>query len=490
MRRSVAWLGRLVLAALVTVGCHPAAPPPPVASKMTQPPAPPPSAARRFDYPESPRGNVVDVLHGVTVPDPYRWLEDSSSPQTQSLIAAQNRLTRGFLDGLPRRDQLRARLRELWDFERYELPFERAGRYFYYHNTGLQNQAVLFWLTSLGAEPKLLLDPNALSTDGTVALAHVEASDDGKLIAYALARGGSDWNEWRVRRVDDGQDLPDVLLWSKFSSVAWLKDNSGFYYSAYDAPAPGAVLSQTNYFNKLYFHRLGQPQSQDALVYQRQDKSKWSFNATATRDGRYLVITASEGTDHKNAVLYLDLSRPKPTPIELVPNIEAAYDLIGNRGSTFWFQTDLHAPRGRIVSVDVAKAKPQLVEVVPEQAETLRQVERVGGKFFANYLKDAHSELRVFDDHGALDHIVPLPGLGTVWLAEGNEGRSQTFFSYESFHDPRRSLRYDVATKQSHVFRAPALKFDADAYETRQVFFPSKDGTRISMFITHKKGLV
>ncbi|HYP90347.1 MAG TPA: hypothetical protein VEQ59_19380, partial [Polyangiaceae bacterium] len=439
MRRSVAWLGRLVLAALVTVGCHPAAPPPPVASKMTQPPAPPPSAARRFDYPESPRGNVVDVLHGVTVPDPYRWLEDSSSPQTQSWIAAQNRLTRGFLDGLPRRDQLRARLRELWDYERYELPFERGGRYFYYHNRGLQNQAVLFWLTSLGAEPKLLLDPNALSTDGTVALAHVEASDDGKLIAYALARGGSDWNEWRVRRVDDGQDLPDVLLWSKFSSVAWRKDNSGFYYSAYDAPAPGVALSQVNLFNKLYFHRLGQPQSQDTLVYQRPDKSKWSFNASATRDGRYVIITASEGTDRKNAVLYLDLSRPQPAPVELVPNIEADYSLIGSRGSTFWFQTDLHAPRGRIISVDVAKPEPQFVDLVPEQAETLRQVERVGGKFFANYLKDAHSELRVFDDHGALDHIVPLPGLGTVWLAEGNEGRSQTFFSYESFHDPRRS---------------------------------------------------
>jgi prolyl oligopeptidase len=442
-----------------------------------------------LEYPDSLAGDVVDVLHGVTVHDPYRWLEDSSSPQTQAWIAAQNALTRRYLDRLPGRAALRERLRELWDFERYELPFERGGRYFYYHNSGLQNQPVLYWLKSLDAEPQALLDPNALSADGTVALSRVEPSDDGKLIAYGLARGGSDWNEWRVRRVDDGEDLPDLVSWSKFSSVAWRKDNSGFYYSAYDPPAEGAALSQTNYFNKLYFHRLGQPQAQDTLVYERRDHRKWSFSPTVTRDGRYLLITASEGTDPKNAVLFLDLSSHEPTLHELVPELEAGYDFIGSRGSTLWFKTDLHAPRGRIVSVDVAKPKPAFVEVVPQQPDTLRQVERVGGKFFANYLKDARSELRVFTDRGALDHVVPLPGLGTVHLAEGNDARSETFYSYESFHDPRRLLRYDVATRRREVFRAPRLKFDADAYETRQVFFPSKDGTRIPMFITHKKGL-
>lgn len=431
----------------------------------------------------------MDVLHGVAVPDPYRWLEDASSPETQAWIAAQNRLTRGYLDGLPQRSRIRARLRDLWDYERFELPFSRGGRYFYYYNSGLQNQPVLYWLSALDATPQLLLDPNQSSADGTVALTHVVPSEDGRLLAYGLSRAGSDWTEWRVRRVDDGQDLPDLLQWSKFSSVAWLKDGSGFYYSRYEEPKPGAAFSEANYFNKLYFHRLGQAQAADALVYERRDRAKWSFGATTTRDGRYVVITASEGTDPKNAVLLLDLTRPQAPPLELVPRIESAYGFIANRGSNFWFYTDHDAARGRVVEVDVAQTPARFVEVIPEQADTLRQVERVGGKFLTNYLKDAHAELRVFGDSGALEQVVPLPGLGTVWLTEGDDTRSETFFSYESFHEPRRLLRYDVASQASSVFRQPKLKFDPDLYETKQVFFPSKDGTRVSMFITAKKGL-
>jgi prolyl oligopeptidase len=449
-----------------------------------------PDASHGFGYPASPEGSVVDVLHGVVVKDPYRWLEDSSSAETQTWIGAQNRLTRSYLDGLPRRAAIRARLRELWDFERFELPFSRGGRYFYYYNSGLQNQPALYWLASLDAAPQLLLDPNLSSSDGTVALTHVVPSDDGRLIAYGLSRAGSDWTEWRVRRVDDGGDLPDLLLWSKFSSVAWAKDGSGFYYSRYDEPKPGAALSEANYFNKLFFHHLGEEQAKDRLIYERRDQRKWSFGATTTRDGRYLIITASEGTDAKNAVLYWDLTRPKAPPVALVPSIEAAYGFIGNQGSSFWFHTDRDAPRGRIMKVDVASATPSFVEVVAEQPETLQQVERVGGKFLANYLKDAHAEVRLLDDAGALEQVLPLPGLGTVWLTEGDDARSETFLSYEGYHEPRRLLRYDVKTQQSAVFRQPRLKFDADAYETRQVFFPSKDGTRISMFITHKRGLV
>jgi prolyl oligopeptidase len=486
-------LGRRFMLALLLglVGCEAARSRPPAAVPMSdlasQRHTP---AARRFDYPPSPDGSVVDVLHGVPVRDPYRWLEDSNSRETQAWITAQNRLTRSYLDALPGRPAIRARLRELWDFERFELPFERGGRYFYFHNSGLQNQPVLFWLASLNAAPQLLLDPNLSSPDGTVALTHVVPSEDGQLIAYGLSRAGSDWTEWRVRHVADARDLPDLLLWSKFSSVAWLKDRSGFYYSRYDEPKPGATFSETNYFNKLYFHRLGQAQAEDRLIYERRDEAKWSFGATATRDGRYVVISASEGTDPKNAVLLLDLKRPSAAPIELVPKIEASYSFIGNRGSKFWFHTDRDAARGKIVSVDVAHPQPSFIEVVAEQPETLRQVERVGGKFVANYLQDAHALVKIFGDAGALEQVVALPGLGTVWLAEGDDTRSETFFSYESFHDPRRLLRYDVAAKTSEVFRKPQLKFDADAYETEQVFFPSKDGTRISMFITRKKGLV
>jgi prolyl oligopeptidase len=475
---------------LGVLGCRQASPSLPASPSTNARPHPqPPVAVRRFDYPASPRGPTVDVLHGVAVRDPYRWLEDSSRADTQSWITAQNRLTRSYLDALPRRAAIRARLSELWDFERFELPVSRGGRYFYRYNSGLLNQPVLYWLSSLDAPPKLLLDPNLSSAEGTVALTHAVPSDDGRLLAYGLARAGSDWTEWRVRRVDDGQDLPDLLQWSKFSSVAWRKDGTGFYYSRYDEPQAGAALLEANYFNKLFFHRLGQAQTEDTLVYERKDKSKWSFGATATRDGRYVVITASEGTDPKNAVLYLDLTRPKAPPVALVPSVDAAYGFIGNRGSTFWFHTDLAAPRGRVVEIDVAAATPRFVEVIAQQPETLQQVERVGGRFFANYLKDAYSEVRVIGAAGKLEQVVPLPGLGTVWLTEGDDQRSETFFSFESYHDPRRLLRYDVASKASQVFRQPQLKFDADAYETRQVFFPSKDGTRISMFITHKRDL-
>jgi len=484
----------VVLAGLVGLfGCSAApSPPPPVLTvSKSEPLRPQPSAEpRRFNYPASARGSVVEELHGVSVADPYRWLEDANSKETHDWVEAQNRLSRGYLDGLPERSSIRARLRELWDFERFELPFKRGGRYFYFHNTGLQNQPVLFWLSSLKATPKLLLDPNLSAADGTVALKYVVPSEDGRFIAYALARAGSDWNEWRVRRVDDGTDLPDLLLWSKFTSVAWLKDGSGFYYSRYEEPKPDAALSEANYFNKLYFHRLGQKQAEDALIYERKDKRKWSFVASTTQDGRYVVVTAHEGTDPKNVVLYLDLKRPNAALVELVGQMEAEYSFLGNRGSSFWFQTDRDAPRGRIVKVDVAAAKRDFVEVVPQQVDTLRQVERVGGKFVANYLKDAHAELRVFGDTGALEHVVPLPGLGTVALTEGDDASPETFFSYESFHDPRRLFRYDVTKKTSEIFRKPELKFDAGAYETRQVFFPSKDGTRISMFITHKRGLV
>jgi prolyl oligopeptidase len=481
----------LALAAgLLACGAAPAAAPaaPPKMSQLPKLPATAPK--RRLDYPASPRGSVVDVLHGVSVPDPYRWLEDSSSAETQRWITEQNLLTRSVLDALPKRQAIRTRLRELWDFERFELPFERGSRYFYFYNSGLQNQPALYWLKALDAPPQLLLDPNLLSPDGTVALSHLAPTDDGRLIAYGLSRAGSDWTEWRVRRVDDGQDLPDLVLWSKFSSVAWSKDASGFFYSRYDEPKPGAALSEANFFNKLYFHRLGQKQSEDALVYQERDKPKRSFGATTTRDGRYVVITAHEGTDPKNAVLYLDQRKPKAPPVPLVPNIEASYDFIASRGSTFWFRTDRDAPRGRIVSIDVAKPKPSFVEVVPEQAETLQQVERVGGRFLANYLKDAHAEVRVYDDSGALVGSVQLPGLGTVWLTDGDDTRTETFFSFESFHEPRRVLRYDIAKNVQDAFRQPRVKFDPDAFETQQVFFASKDGTRIPMFLTHKKGLV
>jgi prolyl oligopeptidase len=455
-----------------------------------RPPAPAlGSALPKLTYPPSPRGSVVETLHGVPVADPYRWLETTASSETQTWIAAQNQLTQGFLERIPERAAIRQRLRELWEFERYDLPTERGGRYFYGYNPGLLNQPRLYWLAGLKAEPKLLLDPNTLAADGTVSLKRIVPSEDGQLVAYGLSRAGSDWTEWRVRRVNDGLDLPDSIEWTKFSSVAWTKDRSGFYYSRYAEPKPGASLEESNYFNKLYFHRLGQKQAEDRLVYERPDQKKWSFDPTVTRDGRYLLIGVNQGTDPKNAVLYLDLARPQAKPVELVPTLTSEYSFIFSRGTKLWFKTDRDAPRGRVVVVDIAKPSPTFEEVIPQMPDALQQVERVGNKLVANYLKNAFTELRVFSETGQSERVIQLPGLGTAWLAEGSAQRSDVFVSYESFFEPRMQLRVDVAGQSSEVFRKPSVKFDPATFETRQVFYPSKDGTRISMFLTYKKGL-
>jgi prolyl oligopeptidase len=487
---------RLGISGVAMLGCGPATStnvqaPPPVASASAPTVASPapPVGQSAFAYPTSRRSSQIDVLHGVRVSDPYRWLEDSDSAETRQWITAQNALTHGFLNRLSERPKIAARLRELWDFERFDLPIERGGRYFYTHNSGLQNQAVLFWLPKLDAAPRQLLDANALAADGTVALTHVVPSEDGKLLGYGLSRAGSDWTEWHVRRVDDGQDLPDLLQWSKFAGIAWTRDAKGFYYSAFDQPSPGAALSQANYYNKLYFHRLGDRQAQDRLVYERRDQKKWDFGPTATRDGRYVVVQINEGTDPKNAVLLIDLAKPAAPARELVPRIESAYEFIANRGRTFWFYTNRDAPRGRVVKIDVAAPKPEFVEVVPQQPETLRQVERIGGKFVANYMKDAHSELRVLNDAGALERRLELPGLGSAWLGEGDDRKTSGFYSYESFYEPRRLVRFDLAKQTSGVFREPRVKFEPAEYVTEQVFFTSRDGTRIPMFITHKKSV-
>jgi prolyl oligopeptidase len=482
-------LGLVVMACATTPASPGARPTPSGAAPRASAGATLHAGASRLAYPASHRGAVVETLHGVPVADPYRWLEASNRDETRAWIASQNQLTRAFLSRIPERAQIRRRLRELWEFERYDLPTERGGRYFYRYNPGLLNQSVLYWLDGLSSEPKVLLDPNPSSSDGTLALKGFVPSEDGRLVAYGLSRAGSDWTEWRVRRVDDGTDLPDLVEWTKFSSVAWRKDGSGFYYSRYAAPAPGARLEESNYYNKLYYHRLGTKQADDKLIYERADQKKQSFEPTVTRDGRYLLIEAHEGTDAKNAVLYVDLAKPKAAPVELVPSLTHEHTFIGSRGSKLWFKTDLHAPRGRVVSVDVGKPAPRFEEVIAEMPETLQQVELLGDKLVANYLKHAFTELRVLDPGGALERVLPLPGLGTAWLSEGDPRGRELFISYESFFEPRQQLRFDAATQTNESFRKPSLKLDPAGFETRQVFYASKDGTRVSMFLTHKKGL-
>ncbi len=444
----------------------------------------------RLAYPPAPRANVVEDYHGTKVADPYRPLEDPDSAATRAWVTAENKITFGFLEGIASRVGLQQRLTKLWDFEKFSVPFEEGRRYFYGRNSGLQNQSVLYTADSLDATPRVLLDPNTLSPDGTIALAGLSVSDDGKLMAYALAEAGSDWITWRVRDVATGGDRDDVVRWSKFSSAAWTKDDRGFYYGRFPEPKPGEDLRASNYFQKVYYHELGTPQGDDPLIYERPDEKELKFNETVTDDGRYLVIEASKGTDDRNRVLYQDLEQPGAPIVELIGSLEAGYELIDNDGPVLIFKTNKDAPRGRVIAIDVHKpAEKDWKEIIPEGEETLRAVSLVGNRFFANYLKDAHSQIKVFDLEGKFQSEVKFPGLGTVTGFGGKRSDEETFYSFASFTAPPTIYRYDVASGQSSVFRAPKIAFDPDDYSTEQVFYASKDGTKIPMFISYKKGL-
>ncbi len=446
---------------------------------------------KRIVYPESPRVEQVDEYHGVKVADPYRWLEDLDSQQTRDWVAAQNRVTSAYLAAIPEREPIRKRLTELWNYERYAVPIQQGGRYFFTRNDGLQNQNVLYRLDTLGGQPREVLDPNTLSQDGTIAMTGWSVSEDGKLLAYGLSSGGSDWQEWRVRDVETGRDLPDVLKWVKFSLAAWTHDNKGFFYSRYDEPREGRPLEEANFYQKLYYHRIGTPQSDDELVYQRPDRKEMGFIAAVTEDGRYLIIQAWKGTETENAIFYKDLQQPGSKVVELLDRFDAAYSFINNDGPVFWVQTDLGAPRGRVMAIDLRDpAREKWRELIPQGTETLQGVTCLNDTFMALYLKDAHSQVRQFDLTGRPLREVELPGLGS---AEGFTGRRrdrETFYSFSSFTAPGTIYRYDLESARSTVFRRPEIKgFDASQYETKQVFFPSKDGTRIPMFLTYKKGL-
>ena len=441
-------------------------------------------------YPETAVTNVVEDYHGVKVADPYRWLEDDNSPETKAWVEAQNKVTSGYLHSLPGRDAIKQRLTQLWNYERYGVPFKQGARYFYAKNNGLQNQNVLYTAPSLEAEPAVLLDPNKLSADGTIALAGYAISDDGNLMAYGLAASGSDWNDWKVRDVRTGQDLPDQIKWVKFSGASWTKDGKGFYYSRYDEPSDAAKLTKANYFHKLYFHRLGTPQSDDVLVYHRPDHKDWNFNGSVTDDGNYLVITATEGTDPKNRVLYQDLRTPGSPVMELLMDFDADYTFIDNEGPIFWFKTDLNAPRSRVVAIDITMPqRADWKELIPQSAETMQGAGTLNNQFVVSYLKDARSQVKVFGLDGKFVREVDLPGIGSAGGFGGKRGDTETFYAFSSYTVPGVIYRYDVATAKSTVYRQPKVAFNLDDYETKQIFYASKDGARVPMFITQKKGL-
>jgi prolyl oligopeptidase len=441
-------------------------------------------------YPDSPKVEQVDDYHGTKVSDPYRWLENPDSPETRQWIEAQNKLTFGYLAEIPQREQIKERLTQLWNYEKYSIPFKQGDRYFYFKNDGLQNQSVLYTLKSLDDEPEVLLDPNKLSDDGTVALSGLAISEDGKRMAYGLSFSGSDWQEWKVRDVATREDLSDHLKWVKFSGASWSHDHQGFFYSRYDEPNEKSKLEDVNYYQKLFYHRLGTPQSEDVLVYQRPDQKEWGFGGDVSEDGRFLIISVWLGTDSRNLVFYKDLTKPNAEVVELINEFEASYGVIDNEGDVFYIQTDLNAPRKRVIAIDTRNpSRENWQEVIPEAEETLEGVGILNHQFVASYLKDAHTEIKIFNLNGTFVRTVELPGLGSAGGFGGKREDTETFYSFTSFTTPPTIYRYNMATNESTLFRQPSVDFNPEDYESKQIFYHSKDGTRVPMFITHKKGL-
>jgi prolyl oligopeptidase len=441
-------------------------------------------------YPPAPRSVTVDDYHGTKVEDPYRPLEDPDSPETRAWVEAENELTFKFLKAIPERDGIRRRMTELWNYEKFGTPFHEGGHYFFNKNTGLQNQSVLFTSESLDAAPRVLLDPNKLSADGTVALAGLSVSRDGNRLAYGIAAAGSDWNVWKVKEVATGKDLGDELRWIKFSGAEWMPGGSGVLYGRFPEPTPGQDLKGANYFQKVYLHKLGTPQADDKLIWEDSEHKDWRADPHVTDDGKYLILTLGKGTNRKYRVLYRPLDQPDTPPIHLVGDFDADYSFIDNDGPIFWFRTNRDAPRGKVVAIDIRQPQPEhWVELIAESDTTLIDVDVVADHFLAGYLKDALSVVRVFDLKGAHVRDVQFPGLGTASGFNGKRADKETFYSFVSFTTPATIYRYDVATGKSTVWKQPKLEFNPSDYETTQIFFKSKDGTRIPMFLSHKKGI-
>lgn len=450
----------------------------------------PPLSLLMLPYPITPTVEQKDIYHGLEVTDPYRWLEDPDSEQSRTWIEAQNQLTFRYLEQLSQRESIRQRLTQLWDYEKYGTPFQAGDRYFYFKNDGLQNQSVLYTLNSLEDQPRVLFDPNQLSDDGTIALSGLAISDDGQWMAYALSTSGSDWKEWYVRDVETGEDQSDRVKWAKFSGVAWTHDHQGFFYSRYPEPSETTQFEDINYFHKLYYHQLGTDQAEDVLVFELPEQKEALIDGEVTEDGNYLIITVRFGSEPKNLIYYKDLTVPYAPVVALIDQLEASYHLINSEGSLCWFQTNLDAPRGRVIAIDLENAqRDQWQEVIAETSETLDNVGLFGHQFVVSSLKDACSQIKILNLQGEFIRVVELPGIGSVGGFGGKRSHTETFYSFTSFTTPTTIYRYNLETGESTLFRQPQVEFDPHDYEVQQVFYQSKDGTQVPMFIAHKKGL-
>ena len=441
-------------------------------------------------YPAAERGTVVDDYQGTTIADPYRWMEDPTAPATREFVHAQNALAQPWLEALPQRERLKQRLTQLWNYERVGLPRVKGGQYFFVRNDGIQNQSVLYVADSLTATPRVLFDPNAASSDATVALARFEPSPDGKVVAYSLSDGGTDWEIWKFRRVADGVDLPDELRQTKFWSLSWAPDGAGVYYSRYPARTDDAGRGDDQAQPVVHFHKMGTPQSADRAIYQVTDHPRRVPGASVSDDGRWLFVSLFDGY-RANGVDVIDLRDPAAPARRLFGAWDARYDIIGSEGDTAYVQTTNAAPRGRIIAVDLKDPTPaRWRELVPQQDIALDGANFVGGKIIATYVKDARGIARIFDHNGAPLGEVGSPVLGTIGGFGGNGKDTETFFAYTDYLTPGRVLRLDIGTQAVSTWREPKIAGDTSPYVTKQVFYTSQDGTRVPMFITHRKDLV
>ena len=445
-----------------------------------------------FSYPAAPKNDTAEDHFGHRILDPYRPLEDPNSDATKAWVEAENRLTFGYLAQIPERTRIRERLTKLWNYERFTPPSKEGPWYIYAKNDGLQNQPVIYKTKALDAPAEVLIDPNTLSADGTVALGSTHFTDDGRYMAYSLAASGSDWIEWKVRDVATGADLPDLLKWSKFSGAAWLKDGSGFFYGRYDAPKEGETFTGVNKFQKLYLHRLGTPQDQDTLVFERKDQPDWLFGADVTEDGRFLIVVQNEGTKPENRVFVKDLSKASAEIVPFLDKFDAEYSVVGNDGERFYVQTDKDAPRRRVVAIDLARPdSTSWTVVIPEGSgrDVLSATRMVNNRFVTQWMTDAHDVLKVYAATGAFEHEIALPTVGAISGFTGKRKDTEGFYGFSSFSYPGTVYRYAFDTGTSAVFRQPKVDFLPSAFETTQAFYASKDGTKIPMFVTFKKGM-
>jgi prolyl oligopeptidase len=489
-------------------------------------------------YPNAERGSQVDDYHGTKIADPYRWLEDTDSPQTKAWVEAENRLTFGYLAGIPERAAIRDRLTEVWNYPKYTVPAKRDERLFFSENSGLLNQSI-YYVKDEKKPARVLIDPNTLSSAGTVALSVTEPSPNGRLLGYAISASGSDWQEIRVRNVDSGRDMADTLKWVKFSGISWTKDNKGFFYSAYDPQTSGNKLTNVVRNQRVYYHRVGTPQSADQIIYERKDQPDWLFQTDVNDEGTFAIITVYQGTDARTRLYYIDLDNPKKPKVNnpvvrLIDDLESENYFVYNMGDMFLVRTDRRAPKGQIVQIDINNPEPRRwVTVVPESKDALQSADVAGKQLVLSYLEDAHSSLRVYGlpdlDQPRINRAprsttgatmggaaasgttrtgedrlrlgfggpgypligeIQLPGIGSVNSVSARPKDNEMFYSFTSFLSPTTIYRYDMKRRTNEVYKTAKLPIDPSQFETKQVFYSSKDGTRVPMFITMKKGTV